>query len=92
MVWYTSCSLYLFRTEGKQELMVLAGAQKACWGTNVENIICGQMGLDMGGLQGFPWKQRMQVGLHNLPVERQLQVASPQETEKAINNVIFNGA
>lgn len=32
----------------------------------------------------------VQVGLHNLPMERQLQVSSPPMTEKEICNVIFN--
>lgn len=66
--------------------MVLAGGQKACRWANLENIICGQVEMDVGGLRGVPWKQMMQVGLHNLPVERQLQVSSPPETEKETCN------
>ena len=36
----------------------------------------------MCGLWGFPWKARVQVWLHDLPVERQLQVASAPERER----------
>lgn len=72
--------MYLFRRKGHQELMVLAGTQKACKRANMEHVICGQVGLDMERLYCVPWKQRFQVGLHDLPAERQLQVALPQKT------------
>lgn len=42
----------------------------------------------MRGLWGFPWKQRVQVGLHDLPVERQLQVASAPEIERENDRVM----
>lgn len=76
--------LHLFRTEGEQELVILAGGQNTCFGADMENIITGQVELDAGELWGFPWKQRVLVGLHDLPVERQLQVASSKEREKCI--------
>lgn len=81
-------SVYLFRTECEQKLLFLAGSQNPCWRADVENIICGQVKLDMRGLWGFPWKQRVQVGLHDLPVERQLQVASAQEIERENDRVM----
>lgn len=40
----------------------------------------------MGALWGFPWKQRAQVGLHDLPVEWQLQVTSAPERERKRDN------
>lgn len=84
--------MYLFWTEGEQKLFFLAGGQNPCYRADAENIICGQVELDMGGLWGFTWKQGVQVGLHDPPVERQLQVASAPERErmKEICNVIFN--
>ena len=76
------CRLYLFRIEGERELFFLAGGQNPCLGADLENIICGQVELDMRGLWGFPWKQRVQVGLHDLPVKRQLQMTSaPKKRE-----------
>lgn len=74
--------LYLFRTKDEQILLVLAGSQDACWGADIENLVCGQVELDMWGIRAFPWKQRIQVGLHDLPVKRKLQVALFRDEEK----------
>lgn len=64
--------VYLFRTEGEQKLYVLAGGQDSCPRADLESLICGWVKLDMRGLWSFPWKQRVQVWLHNLPVVRKL--------------------
>lgn len=81
-----SVTVYLFRTEGKQELLVLAGSQKARLGADMESFICGRVGLDLEWHRGFSWKQRMQVGLQDLPVERQLQMASSQRERQRVLN------
>lgn len=60
----------------------MAGSQNTCQGADLEGIMCGQVELDMGGLRGFLWKKRVQVGLHNLPVERQLEMPSAPGTER----------
>lgn len=65
---------YLLRVVGEQELMVLEGGQQACRGADVERLVCGQVVLDAGGVWCLPREQGLQVGLHDLPVERQLQV------------------
>lgn len=64
--------LYFSGAEGEQKLFFLAGSQNACGGADMENMVCGQVEVDEGGLWGIPWKQRPQVGLHDLPVEGQL--------------------
>lgn len=81
-------SVYFFRTEGEEKLLFLAGSQNPCWWADVENIICGQVKLDMRGLWGFPRKQRVQIGLHDLPVERKLQVSLAPERERESDRVM----
>lgn len=48
----------------------------------MENLVRGQVDLDVGRLQGFPGKEWVQLWLHDLPVERQLQVALAPERER----------
>lgn len=71
---------YLLRTEGEQEFLILAGGQNPCLGTDVENVISGQVEVDMRDV--FPWERSVQAGLYDLPGERQLQVSSPAERDR----------
>lgn len=63
--------------------MVLAGGQKAGLRAYIKTVICGLQKVYMGGLMGFPWKNRLQVGFHDLPMKGQLQVASIKEKKKS---------
>lgn len=75
-------SVYLFRAEGEQKLLLLTGGKNASYRGDVENTVCGRVELDVFALWSFPGELRVQVGLHGLPVEGQLQVASDPERER----------
>lgn len=67
---------YLFRAEGEQELLVLVRGQDASEGADLEGAVRLRVELDLGKGRGLDGGHGSQVGLHDLPVERQLNVTS----------------
>lgn len=73
--------------------MVLAGGQKAGLRAYIKTVICGLQKVYMGGLMGFPWKNRLQVGFHDRSANERAAPGGFHKREKEIErHIAFHDA